>query len=136
MPYDRASADSFIAQVEGERARLHREIEVARARVEHARAAAVARRIDPQAEFGALILAAQMELEKIEADHRRTIEAIATAAAREAERVLAAARSNAAAMRATSVAAGVTGPSGFSELPPARVDPRAALPAGDRSDDW
>ena len=106
---DRASLDRFIAEVELESTQLQRQIEAARARVQDARAAAT-RRADATADFGALLLVAQNELERIEREHREILEAIGAAAREEAARLVAAACDSAAAIRTGSLPAGGSGP--------------------------
>jgi hypothetical protein len=101
LSYDRSSVDRFLAEVEGERARLQADIRAARERVGASERAAAAREREGLAAIGALALAAREELTRIEAEHRAIITTIQDAAAIEAARVLAAAHREAEAMCAS-----------------------------------
>jgi cell division septum initiation protein DivIVA len=90
--YDRASVDRYLAEVAAQRARLQAQIEDALAQRDAARAAIAARDAAAQAELGAIVLATQNELDRIETSHREVVETIQRAAETEAARVLAAAR--------------------------------------------
>lgn len=109
VSYDRPSMERFVAEVEAERARLQKEIDVTKARLEQARAANVVRAATTQAAVGALVLAAQEDLAGIERQHQDVLETIRAAAVEEAARLLAAARAEADEVRnvATSLSARV-----------------------------
>lgn len=99
LAYDRASIDRFAAQVEAERRRLLAEIEAAEARVSIAKSGIAARQAEERVELGSLVLLAQAELAQIEREHHEIVSAIRAAADVEVNRVLDAARAEAAAVR-------------------------------------
>lgn len=98
--YDRASVEQFFAEVEAERGRLTAEIADAQERLQRAQGALEARRLAGHADFTEIVAAAQRELAAVEEEHRELVAAIRKAAVDEAARVLAAARAEAAAVRA------------------------------------
>lgn len=134
VSYDRASIERFLGEVAKERARLHREIEVTKARLEEARAANVVRAATVQAEVAALVLAAQEELAAIERHHQAVLQTIRSAAIEEAARLMAAARAEAEELRnvATSVSARLNRP--YDPTATMSEDPGRVLPADARSD--
>lgn len=138
LSYDRASVNRFVAEVEAERARLHEAIEAARARVQQAQAAATARQVEASEELGALVLAAQRELEEMERHHRLVLDAIAAAAEKEVARLLARAGEEAAAVRATIHSLTARMSTGTTFTPPSvdlELDALAAQRMGNGSDD-
>lgn len=97
--YDRASVERFLAEVDVERTRLVEEICATRARVAEAERRREQEQSDAVAALGALVLAAQAELEAIEREHDDLVAGIREAAELEAERLLSAARAEAEAVR-------------------------------------
>jgi cell division septum initiation protein DivIVA len=126
LSYDRASVDRFLTEVDRERTNLQREIDAARAQGEAARAAARAGLADGEAALGAMVLAAQRELVRIEEAHREIVATIRAAAATEATRVLTAAHREAAAVREATASL-------VSALRALRTDDGVVAPTGGRA---
>lgn len=102
--YERSSVDQFLAAVDAERRHLEEEIEAAKARLRRVRELAAVHAA-ATAEITERLLRAQRELEVLEREHRRALDGIDAEASEVARRLMAAAREEAAAMRAAAALA-------------------------------
>ena len=90
--YDRATVERYLASLDAERARLEAEIAAAERRTAAAQAAVAARNAELETGLGAVVLAAQSEVNRIEQEQAAAVAAIRAEADAEAARIREAAR--------------------------------------------